>query len=59
LPMVRLLLEAGADATARDQEYDGTPLDWAPTSIEVSNNQKCQAVVAYLRAYEPTPLPGT
>jgi len=59
LPMVRLLLEAGADPTARDQEYDGTPLDWALTSIEVSNNQKCQAVVAYLRAREPTPLPGT
>ncbi|MGN6108393.1 MAG: hypothetical protein ACTHU0_25030 [Kofleriaceae bacterium] len=29
LPSVQLLVEAGADATARDLIYDGTPLGWA------------------------------
>ncbi len=35
--MVQLLLGAGADPAARDDQYDGTPLGWAETSIVVSN----------------------
>ncbi len=41
--MVRLLVDAGADLRARDEEHEGTPLDWAKVAIEVTNNPKCQA----------------
>jgi hypothetical protein len=50
LKMVKLLVEAGADLTARDEQYDATPQGWAETSIEMSNNPKCAEVVAYLEA---------
>lgn len=49
LEMVKLLLEAGADPTARDAEYHNTPAGWAETSIEVTNNPKCRAVADYLK----------
>ncbi len=48
LRMVQLLVAAGADRNARDEQYDATPLGWAQTSIEVSNNPKCADVAAYL-----------
>jgi ankyrin repeat protein len=48
LPMVRLLVSAGADLAARDEEHNGTPLHWAEVSIDVTNNQKCREVVEYL-----------
>lgn len=48
LEMVKLLLEAGADPNARDEQYDGVPRGWALTAIEVENNAACQAVVDYL-----------
>ena len=41
-------IRAGADRAARDEEHDGTPLGWAETSIEVTNNPACAEVVAYL-----------
>jgi hypothetical protein len=50
LEMVKLLVTAGADREAKDAQYDGTPRGWAETSIEVSNNPKCAAVVAYFDA---------
>ncbi len=50
LRMVKLLVQAGADRTARDEEHDGTPLEWAETSIRVTNNQACAEVAVYLRA---------
>lgn len=53
LRMVQLLLAAGADPRARDEQYDGTPLGWAETAIVVENNPKCAEVVAYLKT-----LPG-
>ena len=54
LEMVRLLVRAGADRAARDEEHDGTALGWAETSIEVTNNPACAEVVAYLdRSAEP------
>ncbi len=53
LQMVKLLVSAGADTAARDKEHDGTPLDWAETSIDVTNNPACRAVVEYLRGPEP------
>ena len=50
VPMVELLVRAGADLTARDEQYHATPLGWAKTSIQVSNNPLCAEVVAYLEA---------
>lgn len=50
VPMVELLVRAGADLAARDDQYDATPLGWAKTSIQVSNNPPCADVVAYLAA---------
>jgi ankyrin repeat protein len=49
LTMVKLLVAAGADIDARDDRYDGTPIGWAETSIEISNNPKCTEVVEYLK----------
>ena len=48
LAMTRLLVDAGADLRARDEEHEGTPLDWARVAIEVTNNPKCERVVEYL-----------
>jgi hypothetical protein len=48
LRMVQRLVEAGADPSARDEQYNATPLGWASTSIEVSNNPRCADVVSYL-----------
>lgn len=62
LPMVKLLIAAGADLNARDQQYDATPQGWAETSIEVTSNQKCQEVVDWLirqnRKGEASTAPG-
>jgi ankyrin repeat protein len=49
LEMTRLLLAAGADPTARDAQYDATPLGWAETSLVVTNNPRCAEVAALLR----------
>jgi hypothetical protein len=46
--MATLLVAAGADPTARDQQYDATPRGWAETSTAVTNNPACAAVAAYL-----------
>jgi predicted RNA binding protein with dsRBD fold (UPF0201 family) len=51
--MTRLLVDAGADVRARDEEHDGTPLDWAKVAIEVTNNPSCQQVVDYLSPLTP------
>ena len=50
--MARLLVEAGADCTARDQQHDSTPQGWAETSIVVSNNPRCAEVVSYLESMQ-------
>lgn len=47
LPMVEILVRAGADVNARDDQYRSTPRGWAETSIGVSNNPTCADVVAY------------
>jgi hypothetical protein len=48
LRMVRLLVDAGADVTARDPEHNNTPAGWAKVAIEVTNNPDCRDVAAYL-----------
>jgi ankyrin repeat protein len=52
LRMAKLLVEAGADIRAIDDEHNGTPLGWAEVSIDVTNNPACRAVVEYLTALE-------
>lgn len=48
LPMVKLLVGAGADPGLVDREYDATPQGWAETSIEVTANEKCRDVAEWL-----------
>ncbi len=52
LPMVDLLLEAGADPMQRDAEHDNTPAGWAEVAIDVTNNSFCRDVATRLRAAE-------
>ena len=56
LEMVKLLVAAGADVSARDVEHNNTPSGFAKVAITVSNNPKCQHVVDYLAGLaEPAP----
>ena len=48
LRMVTLLVEAGADITARDPEHNNTPAGWAKVAIQVTNNANCKEVADYL-----------
>lgn len=50
LDMVRLLVAAGADLTARDGEHDNTPQGWAEVALTVTNNPRCVEVAAWLSA---------
>ncbi|MEM1048725.1 MAG: ankyrin repeat domain-containing protein [Pseudomonadota bacterium] len=50
MAMVRMLVENGADITALDNEYETTPQTWAEVAIEVTDNQDCAEVAAYLKA---------
>jgi len=52
LRMVKLLVEAGADVSARDPEHDNTPEGWAEVAIEVTNNPDCKDVADYLARLE-------
>jgi hypothetical protein len=36
--MVKMLLAAGADPAAIDDEHNGTPRDWAEVAIDIENN---------------------
>lgn len=48
LVMVKLLVAAGADVDARDEEHKNTPAGFAKVAITVSNNPKCKDVFDYL-----------
>ena len=52
LPMVRLLVESGADISARDEEHHSTPRQWAETAIRIRNDPHPRPVVDYLAALE-------
>jgi len=52
LRMVKLLVAAGADVSARDPEHDNTPAGWAEVSVEVTNNPNCKDVAQYLAGIE-------
>lgn len=48
LKMVRLLVAAGADVSARDAEHGNTPAGFARVALTVSNNPDCREVADYL-----------
>ena len=48
LRMAQILVAAGADVTARDEEHDATPRGWAETSLEITHNPACSPVAEYL-----------
>ena len=50
--MVRILVDAGADISARDEEHRNTPRGWAETAITVRNDPRCKDVADYLAARE-------
>ena len=50
--MVEVLLERGADPTLRDRQHDGTPREWAETSVQVTNNPACAGVAERLAKAE-------
>ena len=50
LGVVRLLVEAGADLKALDEQYRAPPWGWATTAIEVTNNPRCRDVADWLAA---------
>jgi ankyrin repeat protein len=54
LPMVKLLVAAGADVSACDPEHDNTPAGWAEVALTVSNNPKCKDVLDYLSTLSKT-----
>ena len=53
LDMATLLVGAGADLSARDEEHHGTPLGWAEVSVDITNNPRCKEVAAYLEQLSP------
>ena len=53
MPMVKMLVQAGADIAAHDEQYDGDPAGWAETALEVENNPAAAEVASYLRSLEP------
>jgi ankyrin repeat protein len=55
LRMATLLVEAGADVDARDDQYHNTPAGWAKVAITVTNNPNAKDVADYLAGLEPPP----
>ena len=51
--MAMLLVGAGADLVARDEEHHGTALGWAEVSADITNNPRCKEVAAYLEKLSP------
>ena len=48
LPMVQLLIAAGADRTLIDEEHQTTPQHWAEVSFDITNRQGCREVAELL-----------
>jgi ankyrin repeat protein len=56
LRMVELLVAAGADPAARDEEHDNTPLGWAEVAVTVTGNPRCREAVEYLSRLAGPPV---
>ena len=52
LALAKMLVEAGADIAALDEEHSSTPRGWAETAITVKNNPLCREVAEYLAGLE-------
>lgn len=50
LPVVKLLVEAGAQVHATDDEYDATPAQWARHNLETHGRAPCLKVAEYLES---------
>jgi ankyrin repeat protein len=48
LPMVQLLVAAGADPSLVDEEHQTTPLHWAEVSFDIRRQEGCREVAAFL-----------
>jgi hypothetical protein len=57
LEMVQVLVGAGANIDALDEEHRNTPLGWAETAIVITGNETCRRVAEYL-ADLPRPPAG-
>lgn len=51
LEAVRVLVEAGADLSRRDTQYDGTPLGWAEYAVQQQSDAARAAAWAEIAAY--------
>lgn len=49
LRMAELLVRAGADRHALDAQYQASPIGWAETAMEITNNPRCAVVIEYLQ----------
>lgn len=54
LPIVKLLLDAGAGAHARDGEYDARPAQWARHNLETHGKTQCLKVAQHLEKWMKT-----
>ncbi|WP_136657742.1 ankyrin repeat domain-containing protein [Nitratireductor sp. XY-223] len=52
LQIVKILVRAGADTSALDEEHQNTPLGWSRVARQVTNNPDCEEVEAYLTGLE-------
>src|SRR5215471_8589884 len=52
LPIVQLLVTAGADVTARDDTHNGTARGWAETAVTVTDNPNCTIIADFLAGFE-------
>lgn len=55
LRMVKILVAAGADLEARDEEHHATPAKCARVAIEVTNNPACREVAEFLESLQRPP----
>jgi ankyrin repeat protein len=52
LRMATLLVDAGADPAALDEQYHAPPKGWAETALMVTSNARCADVAAFLQSIE-------
>ena len=58
LPIVKLLVEAGVDAHARDGEHEGTPADWSRHNLQTHGRKACLKTAEFLEAWMASHRPS-